>query len=104
MLTTPWIGRLAALLLLIGAIEVVYLLVVEPTVVGYRETDQAIENYAEAVRRDANFAAAHLRLGMLYGRRQETEKANHVRLMPPYAVAVLARDFDPMGAASAASP
>ena len=40
------------------------------------QTDPAIENYAEAVRRDAQFAAAHLRLGMLYGRRQETEKAN----------------------------
>jgi tetratricopeptide (TPR) repeat protein len=39
------------------------------------QTDAAIENYTEAVRRDPNFAAAFLRLGMLYGRRQETEKA-----------------------------
>ena len=44
MLTTPWIGRLAAVLLLIVAIEAVYLLVVEPIVVGYRQTDQAIED------------------------------------------------------------
>jgi serine/threonine protein kinase/ATP/maltotriose-dependent transcriptional regulator MalT len=40
------------------------------------QTDSAIENYAEAARRDENFAAAYLRLGMLYGRKQETEKAN----------------------------
>ena len=40
------------------------------------QTDSAIENYAEAVRRDANFAAAFLKLGRLYGRKQETEKAN----------------------------
>lgn len=44
MLTTPWIGRLAAVLLLIVAIEAVYLLVVEPIVVGYRQTEQAIED------------------------------------------------------------
>jgi serine/threonine-protein kinase len=40
------------------------------------QTDLAIENYAEAIKRDAQFAAAYLRLGMLYGRKQETEKAN----------------------------
>lgn len=40
------------------------------------QTDLAIENYAEAARRDNQFAAAFLRLGMLYGRKQETEKAN----------------------------
>ena len=40
------------------------------------DTDQAIENYAEAGKRDENFAAAYLRLGMLYGRKQETVKAN----------------------------
>lgn len=40
------------------------------------QTDSAIENYAEAGRRDAQFAAAFLRLGMLYGRKQENEKAN----------------------------
>ena len=44
MLTTPWIGRLAAVLLLIVAIEAAYLLVVEPIVVGYRQTDHAIED------------------------------------------------------------
>ena len=40
------------------------------------ETDSAIENYSEAARRDERFAAAFLRLGMLYGRKQETAKAN----------------------------
>jgi general secretion pathway protein M len=42
-LTTPWIGRLAAVLLLIAVIEAAYVLVVEPILIGYRETDQAIE-------------------------------------------------------------
>ena len=40
------------------------------------QTDSAIENYAEAVRRDPQFAASYLKIGRLYGRRQETEKAN----------------------------
>lgn len=40
------------------------------------KTDSAIESYAESAQRDAQFAAAFLRLGMLYGRKQETEKAN----------------------------
>lgn len=43
---------------------------------GTDQTDSAIDNYTEATKRDAQFAAAYLRLGMLYGRRQETEKAN----------------------------
>lgn len=43
MLTTPWIGRLAAVLFLIAVIEAAYVFVVEPILIGYRETDQAIE-------------------------------------------------------------
>ncbi|MBS1794649.1 MAG: protein kinase [Acidobacteria bacterium] len=39
------------------------------------DTDRAIENYAEATARDPNFAAAFLRLGMLYGRQQDAAKA-----------------------------
>lgn len=39
------------------------------------ETDSAIENFEEAARRDERFAAAHLRLGMLYGRKLETQKS-----------------------------
>lgn len=39
------------------------------------ETDSAIENFEEAAKRDERFAAAHLMLGMLYGRKLETQKA-----------------------------
>jgi serine/threonine protein kinase len=39
------------------------------------QTNQAIETLEEVIRLDENFAAAFLRLGILYGRRQETEKA-----------------------------
>jgi general secretion pathway protein M len=42
MLTTPWVSRLTAVLLLIGTIGFLYLLVAEPILVDYRETDQAI--------------------------------------------------------------
>lgn len=38
-------------------------------------TDSAIENFEEAAQRDERFAAAHLRLGMLYGRKMETQKS-----------------------------
>jgi serine/threonine protein kinase/lipopolysaccharide biosynthesis regulator YciM len=44
------------------------------------QTDAAIENYTETTKRDPQFAAAYLRLGMLYGRKQETEKANEAFL------------------------
>lgn len=43
MLTIPWIGRLAAVLLLIAVIAATYVLLVEPIISGYRETDKAIE-------------------------------------------------------------
>lgn len=39
------------------------------------ETDAAIENFEEAAKRDERFAAARLRLGMLYGRKMETQKS-----------------------------
>lgn len=39
------------------------------------ETDSAIENFEEAAKRDERFAAAHLRLGILYGRKMETQKS-----------------------------
>jgi general secretion pathway protein M len=47
MLTTPWISRLAAVLLLIAAIGGAYSWLVEPILIGYRETDQAIEEVQE---------------------------------------------------------
>lgn len=43
MLTTPWIARLAAVLLLVLAIQAAYVLLVEPIVIGYRETDRAVD-------------------------------------------------------------
>ena len=39
------------------------------------ETDSAIENFEEAASRDERFAAAQLRLGMLYGRKMEAQKS-----------------------------
>ena len=43
MFTTPWIGRLAAVLLLLLAIGAAYAFVAEPILIGYSETDQKIE-------------------------------------------------------------
>jgi tetratricopeptide (TPR) repeat protein len=40
------------------------------------ETGKAIENYLEATKRDAQFAPAFLRVGMLYGRKQELASAS----------------------------
>ena len=42
MLTTPWVSRLTAVLLLIGTFGLIYSWVAEPILVDYRETDQAI--------------------------------------------------------------
>lgn len=39
------------------------------------ETDHAVEVYEEVTRRDVRYAAASMRLGILYSRRQETQKA-----------------------------
>src|SRR5213593_4062482 len=47
MLTTPWVSRLTAVLLLIGAIAMAYSLVAEPIIVEYRETERAIEEVQE---------------------------------------------------------
>jgi general secretion pathway protein M len=57
MLTTPWISRLAAVLLLIAAIGVAFSWVVEPILIGYRETDQAIEEVQEQLLHYQHLAA-----------------------------------------------
>lgn len=57
MLTTPWIGRLAAVLLLVAAIEAAYVVLVEPIVLGYRETDQAIEEVSDQLSHFQRLAA-----------------------------------------------
>jgi len=42
MLTTPWISRLVALLLLLAGMAAAYVFVIDPLVVAYAETDDAI--------------------------------------------------------------
>ena len=47
MFATPWISRLAALLLLIVVLWAAYVFVVEPIIIAYSETDQKIEEVAK---------------------------------------------------------
>lgn len=58
MFSTPWISRLAALLLLIVAIAGAYLFILEPIIVGYGETDRRIEEVREQLSRYQRLAAA----------------------------------------------
>ena len=58
MLATPWISRLAAVLLLIAAIEAIVVFVIEPVFVGYRERDQAIEEVNDELSHYQRLAAA----------------------------------------------
>lgn len=44
MLTTPWISRLVALLLLLAVIAAAYVFIIDPLVVAYAETDDATDN------------------------------------------------------------
>lgn len=44
MLTTPWISRLVALLLLLAMMAAAYVFIADPLVVAYSETDEAIDN------------------------------------------------------------
>lgn len=57
MFTTPWISRLAAMLLLIVALVAAYTFLLEPIVVGYRETDRQIEDVREQLARYHRLAA-----------------------------------------------
>jgi len=56
--STPWISRLAALLLLIVAIAAAYSFILEPIIVGYGETDSRIEEVREQLSRYQRMAAA----------------------------------------------
>lgn len=56
--TTPWMSRLAALLLLIVAIAAAYSFILEPIIVGYSETDRRIEEVREQLSRYQRLAAA----------------------------------------------
>jgi general secretion pathway protein M len=57
MLTTPWMSRLAAVLLLIATIGAAYSLLAEPLLIGYRETNRAIEAGREQLRHFQRLAA-----------------------------------------------
>ena len=57
MFTTPWISRLAALLLLLLVIGAVYGFVLEPIIIGYSETDQKIAEARDQISRYQRLAA-----------------------------------------------
>lgn len=57
MFATPWISRLAAALLLIVFLAAAYTFLLEPVVVGYRETDRQIEEVREQLPRYQRLAA-----------------------------------------------
>ena len=58
MFTTPWISRLAALLLLIVAIAAAYSFILDPIIVGYDESDRRIEEVREQLSHYQRLAAA----------------------------------------------
>jgi general secretion pathway protein M len=47
MFTTPWVGRVAAVLLLLLVVGATYILILEPIVLGYRQIDRQIEETRE---------------------------------------------------------
>ena len=57
MFATPWISRLAALLLLIVAIVAAYSFILDPIIVGYGETDRQIEEVRDQLARYQRLAA-----------------------------------------------
>ena len=57
MFATPWISRLAALLLLIVAIVAAYSFILDPIIVGYGETDRQIEEVRDQLSRYQRLAA-----------------------------------------------
>jgi general secretion pathway protein M len=57
MFTTPWISRLAALLLLIAALGAIYVFVLDPIIVGYSDTDRQIAEVREQLSRYQRLAA-----------------------------------------------
>ena len=72
MFTTPWISRLAALLLLIVALGVIYVFVLEPIIVGYGDTDRQIADVREQLSRYQRLAA---QLPALEDRLRQSEAA-----------------------------
>jgi general secretion pathway protein M len=72
MFTTPWIGRLAALLLLLLAIAAAYTFVAEPIIIGYSEADQKIEEVRGQISHYQRLAAMRPALA-----RQVEQSASH---------------------------
>ncbi|HET6159922.1 MAG TPA: type II secretion system protein GspM [Dongiaceae bacterium] len=68
MFRTPWMSRLAAVLLLIVVIEAAYSLVAEPILIGYREANKAIEEGREQLSHFQRLAAGRPVLGKLLER------------------------------------
>jgi general secretion pathway protein M len=62
MLTTPWISRAVAVLLLVSVIAAIYLWAVEPLVAAYSRTDEAIVEARTMVERFDRLGAARAKL------------------------------------------
>lgn len=57
MFTTPWVGRVAAVLLLILVLGAAYIFLLEPIVLGYRQVDRQIEETREQLMHYQRLAA-----------------------------------------------
>jgi hypothetical protein len=62
MLTTPWISRAVAVLLLVSVIAAIYLWAVEPLLAAYNRTDEAIADARTMVERFDRLGAARAKL------------------------------------------
>jgi general secretion pathway protein M len=62
MLTTPWISRAVAVLLLVSVIAAIYLWAVEPLLAAYNRTDEAIVEARTMVERFDRLGAARAKL------------------------------------------
>jgi general secretion pathway protein M len=78
--TTPWISRLAAVLLLIVTIVAGYSFVLEPIFVGYGETDRKIDEAREQLSHYQRLAAARptLEKQMLQAATQQTSQGHYL--------------------------
>jgi general secretion pathway protein M len=74
MFTTPWISRLAALLLLVAALGTIYVFVLDPIIAGYSDTDRQIAEVREQLSRYQGLAAQRPALEKLL-RQSEAEAA-----------------------------
>lgn len=80
MFTTPWISRLAAVLLLIVTIAAVYSFILEPILIGYGETNRQIEEAREQLSHYQRLAAARpaLEKQMRQAATQPTSQASYL--------------------------